>query len=656
MIGLWLTIAAHAQSSGSFLSPGPLAQAHATIDTATGCLSCHAPLQGVEPVRCMACHERVEQQVRTQSGYHANKGTSCQRCHSDHRGRDWDLIRLEANNFDHSETGFALEGRHAKLVCEDCHTSKTDWASVSPECTSCHRDVHGAARSKRPLLNDCKACHEMGGWRTEAIPRSVFDHQNPKHADYALEGEHTEADCEACHFDFRFLPTEHGRCATCHDDPHRADLGEKCESCHPTPTGWKVPGFDHRRTPFVLEGQHLNVDCYGCHKSKNATLPLTFGTCASCHRDVHGGQFKPQRCEDCHTVQTADFALRSFDHTTTDFPLRGKHVENTCEDCHGDREGAVYRPLAHADCDACHQDTHAGHFEPTPCLVCHAETSWKVAEFDHARTRFPLTGQHVGVVCETCHVDGVYAGLQHDSCADCHRETPHTAALAVPCAGCHVTSSFAEVAFDHVKQARFDLAPSHTKVACKDCHEATGDFKGNPTTCDGCHQDDRPWGHYEGTCDGCHQGAGWLPAGLGDLDHAATGFPLRGQHALTPCEACHPAGQARGSTPDTCGDCHRQDDPHRNLLGPQCEDCHTESSWFKTRFRHVQTGWPLVGLHRVAECNDCHAASFVGTPTDCWRCHESEAPTDLAPHQSVFFARCDSCHSPYGWLQVRYAH
>ncbi|MCA9566993.1 MAG: cytochrome c3 family protein, partial [Myxococcales bacterium] len=160
----------------------------------------------------------------------------------------------------------------------------------------------------------------------------------------------------------------------------------------------------------------------------------------------------------------------------------------------------------------------------------------------------------------------------------------------------------------------------------------------------------------EGACESCHPGPWWAPATLGDNDHAVTGFPLRGQHALTACEDCHPEGTPRGSTPADCAGCHRQDDPHRNLLGNRCDDCHDEVSWFKTRFRHETTGWPLAGLHRVVECNACHAVAFVGTPTTCWRCHEAEAPRDVQAHQSAFFAQCDDCHTPYGWAAVRYAH
>jgi len=40
-------------------------------------------------------------------------------------------------------------------------------------------------------------------------------------------------------------------------------------------------------------------------------------------------------------------------------------------------------------------------------------------KFDHARTRFPLTGAHARTSCESCHVSGQMAGTPM-TCAACH--------------------------------------------------------------------------------------------------------------------------------------------------------------------------------------------------------------------------------------------
>ena len=41
------------------------------------------------------------------------------------------------------------------------------------------------------------------------------------------------------------------------------------------------------------------------------------------------------------------------------------------------------------------------------------------ASFNHLKTGFPLTGAHVTVTCEACHVDGIFKGTPKD-CAGCH--------------------------------------------------------------------------------------------------------------------------------------------------------------------------------------------------------------------------------------------
>ncbi|MEQ1659038.1 MAG: cytochrome C, partial [Hylemonella sp.] len=73
------------------------------------------------------------------------------------------------------------------------------------------------------------------------------------------------------------------------------------------------------------------------------------GRCMDCHKDVgadvrgkagHHGKMKPQACRSCHTdhkgrdARIAEFDKKNFDHTQTDFVLRGKHEDTACEKCH----------------------------------------------------------------------------------------------------------------------------------------------------------------------------------------------------------------------------------------------------------------------------------------------------------------------------------
>ncbi len=237
------------------------------------------------------------------------------------------------------------------------------------------------------------------------------------------------------------------------------------------------------------------------------------------------------------------------------------------------------------------------------------------------------------------------------------REDPHRPVITPDqCAECHITDGFELIQFDHAVETGFDLAPAHTEQACTTCHTYIYHFAGLDPSCTACHLDDRPWGHYDGECGACHEAEHWFPGGLGGRDHDITGFALAGAHSLLPCESCHEPGRPRGEATPSCVACHTSDDPHMNMLGMACADCHGEMSWLRTTFRHQQTGWPLRGAHRLAACVDCHAAGYVGTSRECFRCHEFEATPDRPEHQGPSFRNCERCHRVYQWVPAIYPH
>jgi hypothetical protein len=655
---------AFAQGFGSFISPGELTRDHKELDGIANCNGCHAPGRGPAPDRCMKCHDRVRSQVATKSGYHGRKGrgTACETCHAEHNGRTHELVpNLSVDpKFDHfADVGWLLEGEHGRTRCIDCHPTQRVYHGQSTECVSCHQDPHGSENSSRDVLEDCESCHDAVDWDALPLSETVFDHTNREDADYLLEGQHVEVGCEDCHFEMKFVPIPFEKCTSCHVNSHRAAFREReCESCHPDSDTWDVPGFDHNLTKYKLEGEHVSVTCVECHPG-DKTDPIAYQTCESCHFDLHKSQFDPRPCHECHAVTVAAFAMRDYDHDQTDYPLVGKHVEQDCEECHDDREKAVYVDLPHADCDECHEDAHDGSYEPTDCQVCHISDGFEIDAFDHDRTDFPHRGQHIGLECEKCHVAGRWNGVAHESCLDCHHtKVPHRPVItSEQCDDCHQETGFEFVTFDHVGETEFDLAPAHDELRCTACHTQVYDFLGLDSNCAVCHVDDRPWGHYDGDCGECHEAENWFPAGLGSNDHEVTGFALVGAHSLEPCESCHPVGQARGDAESQCVSCHSQDDPHMAMLGTLCADCHSEMSWLRTSWRHTTTGWPLRGAHRLAACVDCHATGYVGAPTECFRCHEVDAAACTSgccveAHASGGFDQCDSCHRVYAWSPV----
>ena len=162
----------------------------------------------------------------------------------------------------------------------------------------------------------------------------------------------------------------------------------------------------------------------------------------------------PADCRLCHVgstwnVLTADF---KFDHELqTGVPLRGAHAAAQCLRCHNDR-GPV-RMFAARGCAGCHDDVHVGELGKD-CQRCHEERTWNPeGQIEmHNRTRFPLTGAHLGVSCHRCH-PGAFVGrfYQADTkCLTCHYDdlaqtnNPNHFGLGWVdnCDRCHVSSSW----------------------------------------------------------------------------------------------------------------------------------------------------------------------------------------------------------------------
>ena len=47
--------------------------------------------------------------------------TPCASCHTDHEGRDADIVQLDERAFDHDFTDFPLLGKHGETECSECH-------------------------------------------------------------------------------------------------------------------------------------------------------------------------------------------------------------------------------------------------------------------------------------------------------------------------------------------------------------------------------------------------------------------------------------------------------------------------------------------------------------------------------------------------------
>ena len=412
--------------------------------------------------------------------------------------------------------------------------------------------------------------------------------------------------------------------------------------------------------PVIQGHAKAESECRNCHMPfKRAAQD---GLCLDCHKEVgmdmrahtgFHGRLKPQPCRACHTdhrgreAKIAPLDERAFDHTQTDFALRGAHAapELECRGCHV--TGKKFRE-APGRCIDCHakRDVHKGRLGKA-CGDCHGEANWKETRFDHGKTRFPLRGAHAPLKCASCHQAERFKDTP-SACVACHRkDDAHKGALGAACGDCHTERDWKQTRFDHGK-ARFALRGAHVQVKCASCHK-NDRFRETPSTCVACHRkDDAHKGTLGTSCGDCHTERDWKQT---RFDHGKTRFPLRGAHAPLKCASCHKSVVLK-ETPSTCVSCHRKDDRHKGALGESCGNCHTERNWKESKFDHAKTAFPLLDSHARVKCEACHRdPEYRRTPKDCLGCHKKD---DL--HQGQLGTKCESCHDAATWKKARFDH
>ncbi|MBP7147004.1 MAG: hypothetical protein KBD01_05630 [Acidobacteria bacterium] len=618
------------------VSPGPLSRAHAELEGPLNCFECHASGRGALRGQCLECHREIGWLIERDRGLHGKlpEGQDCASCHPEHAGRDFELVEWggERSRFDHARTGWRLEGRHAQARCEQCHKAEF---RVSPAA-----GLAPAARS-----------------RAGAAP-------------VAFVGLET-------------------RCSACHENRHSPSLGDDCSRCHDA-RGWRpAPGFDHARTSFPLQGKHASVKCTECHRPPSGAAqpvasaqsgpppfkPLAHAACSDCHRDPHQGRLGAD-CAGCHTTESfRKVDQRGFDHEKTRYPLRGRHRQVACAECHDPQRGGSARPRFDR-CDACHRDQHAGlatlQGRPADCGECHSVDGYRPSTFTVARHRdaaYPLDGKHAQVSCESCHARGgaesaarlgparVTLRRPHARCEDCHRDA-HAGQLAAraggsACATCHAVSGWKPSRYATPEHAalRLPLVGRHARIECAACHgpvrdraPAPGEEQelgparvrfAVPVQCEQCHRDPHG-GRFAAAgarpardgCQSCHGVDTFRVSTYGEQAHRGARFPLDGAHRAIPCAECHRelAPSPARAKPEqvrlpfeiagqACADCHR--DPHAGQFakgdGTRCDACHEQAAFRPApRFRHDRTAFPLDGAHAKVACEKCHTARLEG--------------------------------------------
>jgi hypothetical protein len=418
--------------------------------------------------------------------------------------------------------------------------------------------------------------------------------------------------------------------------------------------------------PVVAAHADIETQCEKCHSAFDRTAGNRL--CRDCHEEVdadlrrgegfHGRSLGGESGADCrschveHLGRDADIvglATGSFDHDVTDFPLEGAHERAACSGCH---EAGAPRREAPSACGECHGavDPHRGGLG-ADCSECHDARGWKQAGFDHAATRFPLDGAHREVDCGLCHPNARYEGTP-SGCAACHAgNDAHQGRFGADCGQCHSVADWNRATFNHGVETGFALTGRHGKARCEACHAGGRTDEDLPEDCFGCHRNDDDHRGGNGTlCEDCHSTAGWSEV---SFDHGRdTDFALEGAHVGLDCGLCHRGTLGREDLSGDCAACHAADDDHEGTLGSDCQGCHTTSTWDHARgFDHGLTGFPLLGIHSVTSCSECHAGGrYPETEASCAACHADDA------HAGRLGDECARCHTPNGWPLWQFDH
>lgn len=466
-----------------------------------------------------------------------------------------------------------------------------------------------------------------------------------------------EDECKQCHRPFS-KQSQNVLCLDCHEKVAEDVDGKKgfhglnrlgeteCSSCHADHKGrdakvmqFSTDTFDHDLTDYPLKGMHGGVGCNACHKDGDKYREAP-GKCFDCHEgdDLHKGNLG-KKCSDCHSVKGWR-EEQQFDHDETDFRLLGEHIDVQCDSCHA---GQRYENTP-MKCSSCHRlnDAHAGNYG-SDCDDCHRESGWKKIRFDHAKTDFPLTGNHRDVKCETCHGGDVMADDLGTDCVSCHKsDDDHKGQYGKECDACHKTSGWEKVKFDHDRETDFPLRGKHAEQNCGACHRGELGNETLGSKCIDCHKANDVHASEQGeTCDQCHSEKGW--ATKVRFEHDMTSFPLIGMHSVAPCEECH-LSAVYSETLAECDACHADDDVHEKKLGPACEACHNPNAWSLWEFDHNnRTDFKLDGSHEGIDCHACHKRPVkkkIKQSGACGSCHKED---DV--HDGRFGRFCVRCHN-----------
>ncbi|MGD8623103.1 MAG: NapC/NirT family cytochrome c [Anaerolineae bacterium] len=300
--------------------------------------------------------------------------------------------------------------------------------------------------------------------------------------------------------------------------------------------------------------------------------------------------------------------------TWEDFPNHTGHKEFAgCFRCHDGKHLSDDGEAIRLQCNICHSvpETVQGDARPPQMPLSyiqepesHLETNFMA---DH---RFQANGD-----CATCHGEIEFGTDDSSFCAN---------------SSCH-GRAWPEVELDAAFEHPIELVGEHTEVWCHNCHEGVREPE---YLCANCHEPPS-LPHFGTACEDCHTPLGWAQVDMGDFEHP---IELEGAHAEASCVDCH-AEQVEGLE-YVCADCHEP--PGDSHFGPDCQECHTPTSFADATLPPELHPIELEGQHLQASCESCHVddqdLEFV-----CENCHERP--------ENHLEGACDTCHTPEGFAE-----
>jgi hypothetical protein len=204
-----------------------------------------------------------------------------------------------------------------------------------------------------------------------------------------------------------------------------------------------------------------------------------------------------------------------------------------------------------------------------------------------------------------------------------------------------------------------------TNEKCLICHK---DIKERITLQKGYHSSAEVKGKDCFVCHNDHHGKNFQLIRLDTLkfDHKLTGYSLSVPHTKKYCKECHKSEFITDTEiknkkytyfglNDECLTCHT--DYHQKTLSSDCLGCHNSDA-FKpaTKFKHIDTKFPLAGKHLNVECLKCHKIEIINgrkmqqfllpKSVNCSACHND-------PHKNKFGQNCNQCHTEESFQIVK---